>query len=138
MHFSKILSARGFALLFAFYFTLGSLIPGTDFRQLGLMVNMFHHYNTHRVLAERSAGDTGFLSFIWEHIISPADHDDLKNHTHAGLPFQVLQQGVTFILAWIPLSVVLAEEGRRQPDFFHPSLELWNLFYDVFHPPIRF
>ncbi len=133
-----MLAARGFALLFAFYFTLGSLFPGTDFRQLGLMVNMVHHYNTHRVLAESSAEDTGFLAFIWEHIISPADHDDLKNHTHAGLPFQVLQQCVSFIFAWAPLSLVQTEEARSQPAFFHPSLELWNLFYDVFHPPIRF
>ncbi len=126
-----------FALLFASYFLLAGLFPGTNFRQLRLITNLADHFQAHRDLATARGEAADLLSFLWEHVVAPSEHDELPGHSHAGLPFQGLQASVQLYVASLAFILPRTEEVRQKHIFSEESFLGTDLHHDIFHPPCR-
>ena len=98
---------KAFAWFFTFYFTLGSLLPNTDFAQLWHTAFAIEHFNLHKAEATAQGQDCSLWSFLRDHYLSPdghshddgSDHDDLPiHHLHSSLDLAVhaLDPMVTF------------------------------------------
>ena len=85
------------ALLLAWYFLMGSLLPRTDFSQLWRLDDLRSHYHEHVAAAEAIGETVSFTRFFYEHFINPDEHEQDHHTDHAGLPLLTIGTSLAFM-----------------------------------------
>ena len=81
-----------------FQVTLSTLIPKSDISQLGLIGNLYEHFNDFHAGKDHQSGLIHFLDFIIEHY-GDADHEHSDEKTHNHFLFNNISDGTPFLPA---------------------------------------
>lgn len=122
----------------AFYFLLGSLLPGADFSQLSKIPAALQHYRLHQSLAAEQGATVSFYDFMGAHFWNPGHHDHGdEGQSHKELPLKHLHSFDHLVLQLsaiiAPTRVVKRHSPTEMPDRFLPHRHLTN----IFRPPIQ-
>jgi hypothetical protein len=126
------------AQFMAFYFLLGSFLPGADFGQLSKLSAAIQHFQLHKELAADQGDAVSFHYFMGAHFWNPDHHDHGDGgQSHKDLPlkhvhsFDHLVMQAAYTISCMPAETVhqLTEKAHR----FLPHLHLTP----IFRPPIQ-
>ncbi len=126
---------KNIAHFMAFYFLLGSFLPGADFSQLSKFTAAIQHYKLHQNIA----GETvSFFAFLGTHFWNPDHHDHGDGgQSHKDLPLKHVHSFDHLVLQFPYVISPAPAENRHflteKPLSFLPHHHLTN----VFRPPIQ-
>lgn len=124
--------------ILAFYFLLGSLLPGTDFSQLKKAPAIWKHYQLHRQLAAEAGHEASFSGFLSSHFLTPGSHQ----HNDGGQSHEDLPLKSVHVLSPVLPSGSIPFPLRPLPVFYNPAAAHGGPFsgalyaHAVFRPPI--
>jgi len=126
---------KGIAYILLVYFSLGALMPKTDFSQFARFGDLLEHYQLHQEEASLVGESISFSAFLYLHFVDGDEHQHEQESEHNNLPFQNNLSSLSLYLisseANIPFS----------PSPIVVSLPHYTSFYskdihaDIFHPP---
>jgi len=122
----------------AFYFLLGSFLPGADFSQLSKFTAAIQHYKLHQNIAAEQGGTVSFFAFLGTHFWNPDHHDHGDGgQSHKDLPLKHVHSFDHLVLQFPYVISPAPAENRHflteRPLSFLPHHHLTN----VFRPPIQ-
>lgn len=126
------------AQFMAFYFLLGSFLPGADFSQLSRLPAALRHFQLHKELAADQGATVSFHHFMGAHFWNPDNHDHGDGgQSHKDLPlkhvhsFDHLVLEFPYLLAPAPAATSHFLTERPLSFLLHHHLT------NVFRPPIE-
>jgi hypothetical protein len=126
------------AQFMAFYFLLGSFLPGADFSQLSKLQATMQHYKLHQSLAAEQGETVSFCAFMGTHFWNPDHHDHGDGgQSHKDLPLKHVHSFDHLVLQFpyviSPVPAEISHFLTEKPLNFIPHHHLTN----VFRPPIQ-
>ena len=115
------------------YFLLGSIFPNTDFSQVGSIVDLFKHYQEHKL--ELQDPSLSFFTFFKMHFIQPESHDHPDQDHHEDLPFHQISTSIDLISISTMLAVVDPDSKIQSDNFIVKSLSSFDFLEQVYRPP---
>lgn len=126
---------KGIAYILLLYFSLGALMPKTDFGQLMKFSDLLEHYQLHQEEAALIGESISFSTFLYLHFINGDEHQHEQENEHDKLPFQNSLSSFSFYLAYNDTNFL----SVQSPIVTHlPSYESFyskDVHIDIFHPP---
>ena len=115
------------------YFLLGSIFPNTDFGQVGSLVDLFEHYQEHKL--ELQDPNLSFFTFFKMHFIQPESHDHPDHDNHEDLPFHQISPSIDLITITTLLKSDDPELIVQLDNFIVKSLSSFEFLEQVYRPP---
>lgn len=125
-----------FAYILLFQFSLGALLPKSDFSQLLKLNNLVQHYQLHQSNASIDGVTISFSEFLYIHFIDSDEHDQENgNHEHQ-LPLYDLTVSLHLIPASTVESISIIGDIFTKIQACIPQAVPQTLIKNIFHPPI--
>ena len=128
-----------FSYILICYYSLGALIPKSDFSQITQLDDLMSHYALHQQEARLANQEMSFWNFLYIHFITGDEHQHEDSQQHENLPLKKISNAVF---------VFLDLHEASQEKLKHPHTTLVNSFYQkffskdftysIFHPPAYF
>lgn len=124
------------AYIMLFYFTLGALLPKSDFSQLLKVNDLLEHYALHQQEAEAVGEVCVFTEFLYLHFVSNDDHQHDQQDEHEQLPLQSLSSSILLCLIDVAVTAhCLVPHNTASLPAYQAALQPLALT-DIFRPPI--
>jgi hypothetical protein len=126
------------AQFMAFYFLLGSFLPGADFSQLSKLPAALRHFQLHKELAADQDATVSFHHFMGAHFWNPDNHDHGDGgQSHKDLPLKHVHSFDHLVLEFPYLLAPAPAETSHFLTERPLSFLLHHHLTNVFRPPIQ-
>lgn len=118
------------------YFSIGALIPRSDFSQMGLLDDLLKHYELHQSEAQNMGSRISFMQFLYDHFISGVEHQHPNENEHHNLPLYSISSGMILFFEQLGSFSHTIFDGIGKTEITSHIIFYLNPFINqVFHPP---
>lgn len=119
------------------YFSIGAIIPRSDFSQMGQLDNLLKHYELHQSEAQNVGSSISFMQFLYIHFVSGDEHQHPNENEHHNLPLYSISSGMILFFEELgSLSHNIYNEIRKTEITSYIIFYLNPFINQVFHPPL--
>lgn len=121
------------------YYSLGALIPKSDFSQITQIDDLIRHYQLHQAEAKLMNQELSFWDFLYMHFITEAEHQHDNPSEHENLPLKKIStSNILFCLDALGLEKDLPQYFTQSFSIFKGYFLAKEFIFSIFQPPCYF